>query len=130
MTRGPRTLDVSQGRSREARGSAPRRALHVLLQHRRLVLPRPATHARCPDLLESAQECEEELVWLAVLSRSREVRDQVDVAERRLVAGHYGVCTDCEAPIPSARLRVLPFALRCLPCQEYFESRGQPFMAG
>jgi RNA polymerase-binding transcription factor DksA len=129
MARGPRTLDVPQGRCREARGSDPQRALHMLLQHRRLVPPRPVIRAPRPDLLELAQEREEELVWFAVLSRSQEIRNQVDAAARRLATGHYGVCADCEAPIPSARLRVLPFALRCLPCQEHFESRGEPIMA-
>jgi phage/conjugal plasmid C-4 type zinc finger TraR family protein len=130
MTRGPTTLDVSQDRSREARGSAPRNALRVLLHHRRhLVPPRPAERAPCPDLLELAQESEEELVWLAVLSRSREVREQVDAAAQRLAASQYGVCADCESPIPSARLQALPFAQRCLPCQEYFESRGLRSMA-
>lgn len=125
-----RRLDVPQGRCREIRGSDPRRALQVLLQQRcRLVSLRPAERAPRPDLRELAQEREEELVWLAVLSHSQEIRDQVDAAGQRLAAGQYGVCADCEAPIPLARLWVLPFALRCLPCQEHFENRGQPIMA-
>ncbi len=127
--RGPRTFDVPQGRCREASGNGARRALHMLLQYRRrLVPPPPANRAPRPDLLELAQEHEEELVWLAVLSHSQEIC-KVDVAAQRLAAGHYGVCADCQAPIPFARLRALPFALRCLPCQQHFEHRDRPIMA-
>ncbi len=127
--RGPRTFDVPQGRCRKASGNGARRELQILLQYRRrLVSPRPANRTPRPDLLELAQEHEEELVWLAVLSHSQEICNQVDVAAQQLAAGHYGVCADCEAPIPFARLRALPFALRCLPCQEHFEHRNRPIM--
>jgi len=30
-------------------------------------------------------------------------------------------CADCGDPIPKARRRALPSAIRCLNCQEYFE---------
>ncbi len=32
-------------------------------------------------------------------------------------AGRYGLCTDCDAEIPFDRLKVEPWALRCVPCQ-------------
>jgi DnaK suppressor protein len=43
-------------------------------------------------------------------------------ALKRLEEGTYGVCTECEAPIPAARLQALPFAERCRDCQESQES--------
>lgn len=43
---------------------------------------------------------------------------QVDDALVRLDAGTYGVCVDCGRPIPDARLRARPFAVRCVPCAE------------
>ncbi|KAB1654067.1 TraR/DksA family transcriptional regulator [Pseudoclavibacter chungangensis] len=46
-----------------------------------------------------------------------EVR-QVDDALARLDVGTYGVCIDCGRPIPDARLRARPFAVRCVPCAE------------
>ncbi len=38
-------------------------------------------------------------------------------------AGTYGICTDCEQPIPEARLRAVPGALRCRDCQETHDER-------
>ena len=39
----------------------------------------------------------------------------------RLDAGKYGDCSECNQPIPLARLEVLPFATRCLKCQSNVE---------
>ncbi|WP_438353159.1 TraR/DksA family transcriptional regulator [Microbacterium sp. CJ88] len=41
---------------------------------------------------------------------------ELTAAEERLVAGEYGVCTDCGAPIPAARLRIRPATRWCVPC--------------
>ncbi len=42
---------------------------------------------------------------------------QIDAAIHRLHAGYYGLCSACAEPIPLARLRALPFATLCVPCQ-------------
>ena len=53
-----------------------------------------------------------------------ELRD-IAAAERRIAAGRYGVCIDCDAPIGYQRLEAYPTAKRCRPCQEIREkSRG------
>ena len=39
------------------------------------------------------------------------------VALRRLEQGAYGNCSDCNDPIPEARLAALPFAVRCRQCE-------------
>ena len=61
------------------------------------------------------------MVWLAIMDQSRDIQIQVEEARRRLTEGEYGRCAECDEPIPLARLRALPFALRCLPCQERYE---------
>ena len=43
-------------------------------------------------------------------------------ALKRLDAGQYGICTDCAAAIPVARLDAYPAALRCVTCQRAFET--------
>lgn len=43
-------------------------------------------------------------------------------ALERLDAGQYGLCTDCSAAIPAARLDAYPAALRCVSCQRAFET--------
>jgi RNA polymerase-binding transcription factor DksA len=42
---------------------------------------------------------------------------QIDEALRRLDAGKYGACRECGGEIAKARLRALPFAVRCQACE-------------
>ncbi len=100
-----------------------RRALEFILRERRRLLEGAfAIREVSPDPVDVAREIEEEQVWLAVLDQSRESQVQVDEAMRLLAEGRYGRCIDCGQAIPAGRLRALPFALRCLPCQERREA--------
>src|SRR5262245_14163508 len=58
---------------------------------------------------------------IALLEARTQQRIQLDEALRRLDEGTYGICEDCEASISAGRLRALPFARRCVSCQEQFE---------
>ena len=42
----------------------------------------------------------------------------VEQALDRLSSGDYGVCLGCDEPIPSKRLRAVPWAQYCVECQE------------
>ena len=55
---------------------------------------------------------------VAVLQTLDRTLRQIDTALARLHAGRYGVCFSCSDPIPLARLRAVPFATLCVPCQE------------
>jgi DnaK suppressor protein len=46
---------------------------------------------------------------------------QIDEALRRLEAGTYGVCVDCEEDIDERRLKAVPEAARCISCQEIYD---------
>ena len=59
---------------------------------------------------------------LALLQMRGETLARIDAALRRLEAGVYGVCGDCDQLIASERLRALPFAARCRPCEEAREA--------
>jgi RNA polymerase-binding transcription factor DksA len=99
--------------------------LEVILRERLRTLDAPLVGGLAgPDPTDAAQAQEEEWVWMAVLERSQEIRSQVVEALGRLAEGRNGLCAECQEPIPAARLRVLPFAVRCLPCQEWRE-RGK-----
>lgn len=50
----------------------------------------------------------------------REAPDLIE-ALRRVDAGTYGICLDCERDIPLVRLRVRPEAVRCVQCQSIHE---------
>jgi DnaK suppressor protein len=45
----------------------------------------------------------------------------VEAALKRLDAREFGLCTQCECPIPTKRLEVQPWARYCLRCQELAE---------
>ena len=42
----------------------------------------------------------------------------VDAALERMDGGDYGLCADCGEPISGKRLEAIPWAVRCVSCQE------------
>jgi len=62
----------------------------------------------------------DEIQVAVVDSRSRQLA-QIDTALERLSCRDYGICDDCAEFIGLARLRALPFAERCTPCQSRAE---------
>jgi len=108
-----------------AAGQEWRGVVETLLRERRQALQGPpAAREGGPDRMDAARELEEEAVWLAVLDRSRDMQATVEEALRRVATGQYGRCAECGQHIALARLRALPFAVRCLACQERMEREG------
>lgn len=63
---------------------------------------------------------------LRLASGESEMLRQVDEALQRCEDGTYGICIDCEKPIPEKRLEVFPAAQRCVECKsEYEKQMGQ-----
>ena len=60
---------------------------------------------------------EQEDAWRLVTSESDAIGD-INHALHKLDNGTYGTCELCGKPIPPMRLRVLPDASLCVPCQE------------
>lgn len=58
---------------------------------------------------------------LEVLQALDRTLKQIDTALARLHAGRYGLCSSCSEAIPLARLRAVPFATLCVPCQKQRE---------
>jgi RNA polymerase-binding transcription factor DksA len=114
------------GEGRSAGGKGRREVVAALLTGRRPTLGEaPPGQGAGPDPLAAAREHEEEdMVGLAVLDPSRDFQVRLGEALSRLAAGRYGLCADCGGPIPRDRLRALPFALRCLRCDERVEGEG------
>jgi RNA polymerase-binding transcription factor DksA len=54
--------------------------------------------------------------------KTRQQLVEVDAALARIGSGTYGVCEDCHQKIDPARLRALPRARRCVPCQRRAEA--------
>src|SRR5688572_26204895 len=58
----------------------------------------------------------------ALLQMRAETLNRIDDAISRLDEGNYGRCFECDGEIAAARLRALPFAVRCRACEEQRES--------
>src|SRR5262245_1805958 len=77
---------------------------------------------------EADEGVEAELYALAaqMTQRDRLLAHQIEDALRRMHSDEYGICIDCGREIPIARLRVVPWALRCEEDQERVERTGAP----
>jgi RNA polymerase-binding transcription factor DksA len=73
---------------------------------------------------DAPQRDHERVIDLAIGDRDTVALGEVSAALARLrdaAAGGYGLCTDCDTEIPFDRLKVEPWALRCVPCQTVHE---------
>lgn len=55
---------------------------------------------------------------LTIEEHEENLLNEIDAAISRLDAGTFGTCSDCGVEIPPARLEALPYARRCIGCQE------------
>jgi DnaK suppressor protein len=79
------------------------------------------------DVLDDAEQSDLEVqdgITAAVARMRSESLQLIRAALQRLDEGTYGICAECGADIPEARLRALPFALRCRACEESHERRA------
>lgn len=94
----------------------------ILRERRRAIQEDPPERTMSPDPMDAAQEEQNLRVAQVTRERSRLMLAQVDEALRRLAEGSYGICGGCGEPIPVGRLLALPFAVRCVACQEQTEA--------
>jgi RNA polymerase-binding transcription factor DksA len=73
------------------------------------------------DVEAAASRTLQDAVRAARVDRASHELGQVDAALELLRERRYGLCRECAAFIGVARLRSLPFAQRCRPCQERAE---------
>jgi RNA polymerase-binding transcription factor DksA len=73
------------------------------------------------DQVASASRTLDAEVQAALVDRASRELLQVDAALELLRERRFGLCRDCGGFIGLARLRSLPFAQRCRPCQERME---------
>lgn len=71
---------------------------------------------------DQAQAFHDQFVSLEVQHRSYRTLKDINAALDRLETGDYGVCIECGDPINPRRLLAIPWAARCIRCQE---RRGQ-----
>lgn len=71
-----------------------------------------------PDVGDQALLDSERGRDISILEMRNRVRQQIDDALMRLEEGNYGFCADCGVEISEKRLKAVPFARRCVACQE------------
>ena len=74
------------------------------------------------DQGESSEVDIQDEIEFALLQMKAETLKNIDAALRRLGEGAYGDCSECGNEIAPARLRALPFAVRCKDCEETRET--------
>lgn len=61
-------------------------------------------------------------IEFALIQMNAETLTKIDAALRSLAEGTYGECFECGREIAEARLRALPFAVRCRDCEDVRET--------
>ena len=74
------------------------------------------------DAVESSEADIQEELEFALIQMKSETLTKVNEALRRLDDNTYGNCFECGDEISEARLRALPFAVRCKECEEARET--------
>jgi len=77
------------------------------------------------DAGESSEADIQEDIEFALIQMKAETLNKINQALTRLEEGAYGNCFECGEEISEARLRALPFAVRCKDCEEAREMAQQ-----
>jgi len=104
-----------------------------LLQHREILLARARelesllrgvdiTIESTADPLDEVQRAAERELAIENADRESGMLADVRLALQRIRDGSYGVCVECDEAIAPRRLSALPWASRCIRCQEALES--------
>jgi RNA polymerase-binding transcription factor len=111
--------------------------LRKMLEHRRRELMKQvqvkirdvrAESGKDRDVLDQGESSEvdiQEDIEFALIQMKSETLVKVNEALRRHEEGTYGNCFECGDEISEARLRALPFAVRCKDCEEARETAEQ-----
>jgi DnaK suppressor protein len=70
------------------------------------------------DQMDEIQYASERDLAIRNVDRDSALLRQVKAALRRIHDGSFGTCIDCEYAISSKRLAAVPWAARCIRCQE------------
>jgi DnaK suppressor protein len=82
------------------------------------------------DQMDEIQYASERDLAVGNADRETVLLRQVKAALRRVQDGSFGTCVECESPIGSRRLAAVPWAPRCIQCQEFAdrETFGETFI--
>jgi DnaK suppressor protein len=76
------------------------------------------------DQMDEIQYASERDLAIQNVDRETVLLRQVKAALRRIHEGDFGICVACESPIGPKRLAAVPWASRCIQCQEFADLNG------
>jgi DnaK suppressor protein len=79
------------------------------------------------DIYDSADNERDRQLSHILNDRDRKKLIAIDEALARIEDGSYGICEECGKRITANRLKILPFALLCVPCQSEMEKQTGQF---
>ena len=100
------------------------KAVEDLLARRRMAQAEQRDDS-VPDVADMALQDATEEQQISLMELKNGMRKQIDEALLRLADGTYGLCEDCGREISERRLKAVPFAQRCIQCQEKTEAIEQ-----
>jgi DnaK suppressor protein len=74
-----------------------------------------------PETVEEMQRASELALAICHMDRSSKQLQHARAALRRIHDGTFGFCEDCDEEISPKRLMAIPWASRCVVCQEAFD---------
>jgi DnaK suppressor protein len=77
------------------------------------------------DPLDETQYASERDLTIQNVDRVSSLLRDVKAALRRISDGSFGTCSECERAISPKRLAAVPWAPRCVQCQDVSEQRGR-----
>jgi DnaK suppressor protein len=77
------------------------------------------------DQMDEIQYASERYMAIRNVDRDSSLLRSVKAALRRVQDGSFGTCIDCEGTINPKRLAAMPWASRCIQCQDAADRDGQ-----
>ncbi len=121
VTRMKQVMQAKQGSMEEYQRVLEEKVAELSMGRRRteeIVIERVA------DSMDDVVLANQRELALEAINRETQVLQQALEALRRIRTGSYGICAECGEGISPRRLSVLPWAGRCLECQESADRRS------
>jgi|SRR5688572_19385010 DnaK suppressor protein len=118
-TAAPRRRSIKLKRMLEGRRRELAQDVHERIRDARA---EDVTQRQSVDQGEVTELDTQDEIAFALLQMKADTLNRMDAALRRLDEGSYGNCIQCGGEIAEARLRALPFAVRCKGCEEALET--------
>jgi DnaK suppressor protein len=127
-TKGTKAAAAKTSRYNELKKMLENRRRELMSEVQGKIRDARADHGKDRDVLDQGESSEvdiQEDIEFALIQMKAETLNKMNEALQRLEEGTYGNCFECGEEIAEARLRALPFAVRCKDCEAARETAEQ-----